>query len=127
MLSCWDFGMPAYAHNHYVLPPAMVLFSDRIWNDTPCEYDADYRAAMYRAISGDNDRRIDMFRFFREILPPRCRNVRHFLEDVELDAIDRTALDETLALIDASQTQTLYGPLSVGELKRLLTAIRGAL
>ena len=127
MLSCWDFGMPAYAHNHYVLPPAMVLFSDRIWNDTPCEYDADYRAAMYRAISGDNDRRIDMFRFFREILPPRCRNVRHFLEDVELDAIDRTALDETLALIDASQTETLYGPLSVGELKRLLTAIRGAL
>ena len=127
MLSCWDFGLPEYAHSHYVLPPAMVIFADRVWNDAPCEYDSDYRKAMYAAISGDNDREIDLFRFFREILPPRCRRVRHFIEDVDLDAIDFAALRETIERIEESQKDALYGPLSVKELKRLLVCIRGAL
>ena len=127
MLSCWDFGLPEYAHSHYVLPPAMVLFADRVWNDAPCEYDADYRKSMYAAISGDNDREIDLFRFFREILPPRCRRVRHFIEDIDLDSIDLAALSETIEKIEESQKDPIYGPLSVKELKRLLVSIRYAL
>ena len=127
MLSCWDFGLPEYAHNHYVLPPAMVLFSDRVWNDLPCEYDESYRKAMFAAISGDNEVGIDMFRFFREILPPRCRHVRHFLEDVDLDSIELAALEETIQRIDASQQSIHYGALSVKELKRLLVCIHTAI
>jgi hexosaminidase len=127
MLSCWDFAIPEYAHNHYVLPPAMVLFSDRVWNDLPCEYDESYRKAMFAAISGDNEVGIDMFRFFREILPPRCRHVRHFLEDVDLDSIELAALEETIQRIDASQQSIHYGPLSVKELKRLLVCIHTAI
>ena len=127
MLSCWDFGLPEYAHNHYVLPPAMVIFADRVWNDAPCEYDAEYRKSMYSAISGDNDRQIDLFRFFREILPPRCKRVRHFLEDIDLDSIDFAALCETIEGIEESQKERIYGALSVKELKRLLVGIRSAL
>ena len=127
MLSCWDFAIPEYAHNHYVLPPAMVLFSDRVWNDLPCEYDESYRKAMFAAISGDNEVGIDMFRFFREILPPRCRHVRHFLEDVDLDSIELAALEETIQRMDASQQSIHYGPLSVKELKRLLVCIHTAI
>ena len=127
MLSCWDFAIPEYAHNHYVLPPAMVLFADRVWNDAPCEYGECYRKAMFAAISGDNEADIDIFRFFREILPPRCRHVRHFLEDIDLDSIDISALRETIDRIDASQQSVHYGPLSVKELKRLLVGIYGAI
>lgn len=127
MLSCWDFGLPEYAHNHYVLPPAMVLLADRVWNDAPCEYGEEYRKATYRAISGDNDSSLDLFRFFREILPPRCRNVRHFIEDVDLDSIDAIALRKTLEEIEKSQEKPLYGPLAVKELKRLLVSVYGAI
>ena len=82
---------------------------------------------MYRAISGDNDSSLDLFRFFREILPPRCRNVRHFIEDVDLDSIDAVALRKTFEAIEKSQEKPLYGPLAVKELKRLLVCVYGAI
>ena len=125
ILSAWSLGDKIYPHNRYVFPPAAVLFSDRVWNNEPCEYDATYRRAVYAAVSGDNDSEIDPYGFFNEILPPRNSRSKCLVEDVDLELIDASALGAAISAL--SSAKSFYGKIAVSELLRCLEMIKSSL
>jgi hypothetical protein len=127
MMSAWSLGDPTYSHNAYVLPPAMVLFSDRVWNDLPCEYDGEYRRAVYRAVSGDNETSADPYSHFAEILPPRSSTARELTEDVELDKISTNALGDDVKELKTALGKGVYGRRAVFELLSCLERIMDAI
>lgn len=127
MMSAWSLGAPAHVHNKYVIPVGMALFCDRVWNNAKTEYDRAYREALFSAISGENDTRIDAFTFFADIIPPRSGKSRSFLEDVDLDKINVTELDFTIEKLADLDLTLLYGKRAAEEIKKLLLLIRAAI
>lgn len=125
ILSAWSLGDKSYPHNKYVFPPAAVLFSDRVWNNETFEYDAEYRRAVYAAVSGDNDSEIDPYGFFNEILPPRSSRSKRLVEDVDLELIDASALGAAISAL--SSAKSFYGKIAVSELLRCLEMIKSSL
>ncbi len=127
MMSAWSLGDTAYVHNKYTIPVGMALFSDRVWNNEKTEYDKEYREALFSAISGENDTRVDPFIYFDKIIPPRSSKNKAFLEDVDLENVDTKALGDAIRKIEISQSHSLYGKIATEEIKKLLIYIQDAL
>ncbi len=141
----WETGNPAYAYYHFVLPVANGVFSDRLWNHQPTEYDDAYKTAIFAVAIGRFGKGGHPLNFFPEIIPPRAlsRDEQEKLDvmmlkkgsdaeeeeikgvpGIDYDKISLSELQEFIEDLKATEEEKIYGKLARVAFVDYLTEIK---
>jgi hypothetical protein len=101
-MCAWEYGnRENYGFYDYTLKANIPMFADRLWDETPQEYDEDYRKENYKMIFGKKLTK-DLSPIFGGFLPPRDPKIMTHVEHKDIDTDRIAAVIDELSEIEAN-------------------------
>lgn len=107
-LCVWNYPVKRRAYHAWVLPSAMVLMGDKLWNHDCLPYSDEYEAALTRTILGiKTPEGFNVFKAIGDVLPPRS-DLKIYKDKVTISEEERNEILDTLDALRGNIRADVY-------------------